>query len=184
MAGRIVLLLSLFFVLSSCAGCSNEVVDWPADYLTAATDTGANTLSFMLNGTPWRAQNINLFYPITISSGFQNDTLTILAFRSRGTDGDGSSSLSINLFDPLIRKSFQVDSPGTQVTYMRGSNNTYILDTTQPRELILSRCDTILGIGGRGIASGTFFFTVTDSNHSEKLIITDGRFDVPFNVIY
>ncbi len=178
----------LFGLLFSTQSCSNEAVDWPADYLTPVTDTGGNTLSFMLNGTPWRAQNINLFYPITISSGFQNDTLSILAFRSRGTSGDGSSSLFLDLFEPLTRKSFSVDSQGIHVAYTRDrslvSSKIYLLDTAEPGQLILSRCDTIPGTGGFGIASGTFFFTLTDSTHSQKLTLTEGRFDVPFTTIH
>jgi len=178
MSGVFILLIGVSASLTSCIVTTNGS---PGDYLTPQTDTGANTLSFLMNGRPWTAHNYNVPWGQNILSVIYKDSLQIDAFGKDPSQIDSNARLSLSMNKALPNSDLAHLAPSA-VEYVKyddlGRWQVFSLDTSLPYSIHIRRLDTTTSTV-LGIASGTFSCTVIDDSQHRR-VISDGRFDVRF----
>ena len=146
--------------------------------LPAATQKGANTLGFKVDGKSW--------VPYYVGVSLQGDTEIEVGYNEI-THGFGINALrrikSVNQafylsVDDLIDTGEYFDQAHLSNIYFSDSNieQIYEVDLNSSGSVIITRLDTI-----NQIVSGTFFFTVENAV-GERLQITDGRFDYNYPI--
>ncbi len=171
----ILLCTIIFFAKCKC----NKDVATPNDGLPPVTQTGANTLGFLLNGQPWipagsnGTPNLSWYYDPTYANG----NLSISAYHINSTTDKqyfiigGGAIKSVGVY-PIgynytigVQFSSLIDS-----CEIRSDSTTYCSGN-----LTITKFDT-----ANSIISGTFYATLYNSSShcGDTLKITDGRFDL------
>ena len=148
--------------------------------LPPATQTGANTLGFLLNGVPWTPagpNNLSLDY----DPGFNNGIVSLVAYRQiQNTD---NSVFALGIIDSLkimsipisilIRTGSLAQASFTDKEFCARIH----FDTSVSRSGILNvtKLDR-----ANGIFSGTFEIKLFNPNCGDTISITNGRFDLKF----
>lgn len=172
------LIVILFFILIA-SKCKKDPVT-NVGSLPPATQTGANTLGFLLNGVPWTPQGYNgtANLSTSVDFGYHKGVFNISAYRII-TAGNSESfaifSDSLNYMTIPITISLVKNSPAG--IYFSNKNCFFFYsDTSVTRtgSLTISKLDKT-----NHIISGTFNATLSQSGCG-TIQITDGRFDMSF----
>jgi hypothetical protein len=161
-------------LLSACEREAPQPAD-PIDLLPPATQTGENTLGFLLDGEPWTPNRL-----------FQGDYRKSdgrfnIHTRNEKYDEDGDpigstfsiGSINTQLFDEGNYQITEYGNLSAGIYFLVGCY--YVSFSDEPGMLDISRLDTL-----ERIISGTFQCRVISEDCSDTLSITGGRFDVSF----
>jgi hypothetical protein len=171
---------SLIFFLCFVA-CKKHKHETPVDQLPPATETGANTFGFLLNGQPWTPKgwngstnNLSLYY----DDSYHGGTLNITTYRLLSQNDKQTFSIAMNSFQNP--GSFYLSKSSIlKVGYDNRIQNCTItpFDTSVYRngKLVITKFDKV-----NQTISGTFDFVVYDSSCGDTLKITSGRFDLKY----
>lgn len=181
---HVLLLLTITSLLA--LGCRRERPNKPRDRdiqgLPPATQTGANTLGFLLNGKPWTPQGNNGTANLSIDfdPGIKNGYVSIAA----------RQFLPSNIAQLIIgiRDSVNFSTPPQQ--YKIGRQHlgaTLFTDTNHCRRMsddVSTYSEGYIKITildhDRGIVAGTFEFKLFTPECGDTIRITEGRFDMRF----
>ncbi len=176
-----IILASLIISLFSFSKCKKDKPD--SNGLPSATQTGANTLGFLLNGQPWTPKGFNgstTNLSISVDEGYKNGTFNITAYKI--INGTNKQYLafgiadSLNFLSPPV--SIEIGKPlfgllfTNSICTYDGFNDTLIYKRGQ---LTLSKFDKI-----NRIISGTFMVTFFKNSCGDTLKVTEGRFDLKY----
>jgi len=148
--------------------------------LPPATQIGANTLGFLLNGVPWVPEGPNNL-SIDYDPGFNNGIVSLVAYRQiQNTD---NSVFALGIIDSLLFMSFPKsilirNGSLAQASFTDKEFCARIhFDTSVFRSGVLNvtRLD-----GTNKIFSGTFEIKLFNPNCGDTIRITNGRFDLNF----
>jgi hypothetical protein len=176
------LLFALIFPFTFIS-CKKHKNDAPVDPLPPASQTGANTLGFLLNGQPWTPKGWNgstINLSVSVDNSYKNGTFNITAYRILSNSVKEYFALGIadSLNFQHIPVKIQIGKPLFGLLY---SNSTCTYDTFNDSmvyktgELVLSKYDKV-----NRIISGTFVATFFKSGCGDTIKITNGRFDMQF----
>ena len=177
MPKRLLLLLPL---LSSCEDATTDLFPaLPPVHLPAATQAGANTFGFLVNGQPWEASNSPTLdgRVLTPTARFAHGELRLAAFRRLEVEGPVSN---------ICLVAAGVTGPG--VYPLAGGEDaarTATLGTTDHQltrasgTLVITRLETA---GPHPLVAGRFELRASsDNSHSNQpaaIQVSEGRFDV------
>jgi hypothetical protein len=176
-------LILLAFITVCLVQCRKPATSNSTDItgLPPATQSGANTLGFLLNGVPWvpTGNNGTANLSIDYDPGINNGIFSIAAYRIF-INGD-TQYFGIGLKDSLnliqIPSSFQIGN-GTNcgVFYSKGNcmYDYFSSDIYRTGNLKISKLDR-----NNRIIAGEFRFTVYKIG-CDSIKITNGRFDIKF----
>ena len=148
--------------------------------LPPATQTGANTLGFLLNGQPWVPEGPNNL-SIDYDPGFNNGIVGIVAYR-KILNQDNSifafgiqDSLNFMTFPKTIavRKKAMAQFSYSDKNYC--DRNHYDTSVFRTGSLTITVLDKT-----KRIFSGTFNITLFNPKCGDTIKITNGRFDMKF----
>ena len=171
------LLIIFFFVI----GCKKHKNDNPVDQLPPATQTGANTLGFLLNGESWTPKghvgitsNLSLYYDESYNGG----TFNITTYRQLSQDNKQTFGIAMDSFQ----------NPAT--FYLNKFSNLKVGFDNRIQSCTITPFDTSIFRSGKlvitkldklnQIISGTFDFILFNGNCGDTLKITNGRFDMKY----
>ena len=171
----------LLIILIPAIGCKKHKHDTPADQLPPATQTGANTLGFLLKGQPWTPKgwsggttNLSLYYDPSYHGGtFNITTYRELSQNDKQTFGiamdsfQNTGSFYLNKFSNL-KVGFDNRIESCTITPFDTSIYRY-------GKLVITKFDKI-----NQIISGNFDFTLFNSACGDTIKIIDGRFDLKY----
>lgn len=179
---RLLIILACFSF--SLLSCKKHFAINPSDNpygLPNATQSGANTLGFLLNGQAWTPKGFNGTSNLSIDFdfGFNNGVFGISAYRiisdsNRLYFGIGIKD-SLNFYSAPC--SFQLTNYGLYRVYFSSNNCAFYStdsNTSVKGTLTLSKLDRI-----HNIIAGTFDATLYKSG-CDTIQITQGRFDMKF----
>lgn len=173
-------------LLTQCSKCKNDPAPAdPAGQLPPATQSGANTFGFLLNGQPWTPSGNDSTpnYRVTYDPNYKGGNLVITVYRNL-SNSKHSQYMSFG--------GVQISRPGTYVFTTSSIFPTPVLyscyyyddsksspcddfsthpGTTTDGQLVITRLDL-----KQGIVSGTFHFTLAQPG-CDTVKITKGRFD-------
>ncbi|MEZ4772921.1 MAG: hypothetical protein R3D00_07050 [Bacteroidia bacterium] len=166
-----------FLFLLLLAACEREAPQPPdpLDLLPPATQTGENTLGFLLDGEPWMPNRI-FQGDYRKSDGRFNIYTRNVQFDGNGNPSGSSfsiGSISVQVYQEGTYKITDRGNLSAVVDFLTGC--TYWSFLEDPGELSLSKMDTI-----NRVMSGTFHFKAISEDCTDTLSITHGRFDVSF----
>ena len=171
---RNIMILAMI-LLAACEREAPQPTD-PIDLLPPATQTGENTLGFLLDGEPWT--------PNRLFQGDyrKSDGAFILACENVTFDDEGKytgSAFSIIYSDSLWSEGqYQLtELPISRGAYLTNSPPCdHFSSNSSPGKLIITHIDTL-----NRIISGNFNFSgAGEDGCTDTLSITHGRFDVSF----
>jgi hypothetical protein len=150
--------------------------------LPPATQTGANTLGFLLNGVPWMPEGSDGTANLSIDfdPGLNNGTIGIVAKRFRNANDKSSFGIgiidSLNLLPlPLTRTLFRTSIFRAGFSKFDSCVLFSHYDSVwSSGELTISKLDRV-----QRIVSGKFEFVLFDRG-CDSVKITNGRFDMKF----
>lgn len=163
---KLFLLLTIITTFSCCNKNDDDQPTNPIDQLPPATQTGAGTFGFLVNGEPANVTNTSQQTAIYQGNGVQF----------------GAGGIGIVVLDPLeIGVNYQFMDVGqgqARARYFIDPNPQlgchYVYNDTYQGSVRFTKIDTV-----NFIISGTFeFSTVTDD--CENINITNGRFDLQY----
>ncbi|MCO6461208.1 MAG: hypothetical protein J5I59_07385 [Saprospiraceae bacterium] len=186
MKAHFLFLILLLFITTSCG--KDDISKRCCSCERPATQQGANTMSFKINGEQWSNCNVT-------NDGSLNDFRTVMVNMPYGDNSrldvqgrrnfEGSNYELLNILIDYPKVEIITNSPQKQsffTFYARGSsdfgNSIYANDTTKPYHLNITKVDW-----NKRIISGEFeceMEEVFTSTPGENLLITQGRFDVSF----
>ncbi|MEZ4772901.1 MAG: hypothetical protein R3D00_06950 [Bacteroidia bacterium] len=171
---KVIFLFFPFLFLTACEREAPQPPD-PLDLLPPATQTGENTLGFLLDGEPW--------LPNRIFQGDyrKSDGRFNIQTRNEKYDENGNpigSTFSIGSINTslLNEGDYQITEYGNLsagIYFLVGCY--YVSFSDEPGLLDITRLDTFVRI-----ISGTFHCKVISEDCTDTLNITHGRFDVSF----
>lgn len=178
------LFIHLFFlsiIFFSIASCKKHKSDNPIDQLPPATQTGANTLGFLLNGVPWTPKgwsggttNLSLYF----DPSYRGGTFNIATYRLLSQDNKQSFAIALDSFQ-IAGDFYLSENSNLKVVFIDRIKSCTIdaFDTSVYRDgkLIITKLDR-----QNQIISGTFDFTLYSSSCGDTIKITNGRFDMKF----
>jgi len=177
-------LLAIITMVNSCSSCKKDTVD--SNGLPAATQTGANTFGFMLNGQPWKPQGmigISPNYTINVDEGYFNGIFNITAYKILNNNSNTEQSIGLGLSDSLR---FLKNTPANFNLYNHSLfdisfiNNNGCIYTQSDSTITRSGLLTITKFDNLNrIIAGTFN-AVLIKRGCDTIKITDGRFDMKF----
>jgi hypothetical protein len=175
----IFILLLIFF--ASC--CKKERIDLPDNNnipgLPPATQSGANTLGFLLNGKPWTPEGNNSL-TIDFDSGIDDGVMGIVAYR---TVNSTSQNFGFGIRDsmnfvnsPYVLSLsqnglFRIGVYSSATCFLRSTDN----GTYRNGMLKITALDRT-----RRIVAGSFEATLFNPFCGDTIKITNGRFDLKF----
>lgn len=147
--------------------------------LPSATQSGANTLGFLLNGQLWipQGQRVTANLSIDYDKGYKNGIFSIVAYNFIPTN---SEQFIIGLTDSLNFQQFpKTFSLGTNTLFSISYNTpcdyfNQLPDVTSSGTMTVTKLDTL-----KRIISGTFDATLYKVG-CDTIRITEGRFDMSF----
>jgi hypothetical protein len=175
---KLVPLFSVLALIILCAysGCS-VLSPTPKETLPPATQTGANTFGFLLNGQVWLPKGYNGTSNLDLSydPAFMGGTFNLSAYRYYGNSSKDEQYVTIYLDSLSKEGTYNLYESPNKGTYFSDHNKcTYFSDTTvnyKKGNIIITKLDL-----QKGIVSGTFQFTLFKSG-CDSIKITQGRFD-------
>ena len=176
MRKTLLLPLSVAFLLlfTTCRKNKTDQNDLPP-----ATQTGKNTLGFMLNGEPWKPQGVrgtgNL--SIDFDFGFKQGIFGIVAYNFIPTN---SEQLTIGVRDSL-------NFMNAPFTITLNKNSLYVISFSKDCEYFSTLTDvessgtlTVSKLDKTNRIIAATFNATLSKNGCETIKITDGRFDMKF----
>ena len=172
------IILSIILLNPGCH-CKKES-DAPG--LPPATQTGANTLGFYLNGEAWVPKGFNGRPNLTwyYDPGYADGNLNISAYRflseaNRQYFGLGGGGVTGTGTYKIVTLKSGDSKVGISFVRLIDSCEIDAYDTTIYRigEMTITKFDT-----SNGIISGTFWATIYSPSCKDTLKITNGRFDL------
>jgi hypothetical protein len=171
------LLIIALLTTLSCSSCKKETPN--PDSLPPTTQTGANTLGFLLNGQPWKPQGFtggssNL--SLDIDFGFNNGIFNIASYKL-----SDNSTFTIGISDSL-------NFLAIPSTLFIGKNSLLGISFTKDTCEYFTKRSGTTGSGSLTITkldktariiSGTFYATLAKQG-CDTIKITDGRFDMKY----
>jgi hypothetical protein len=161
--------IAILFIANSCH----------KDPLPKPTQKGLNTFGCRVNGEVWipdgRKGAIPTIEPITVIGGFSksgNNTLDIRLF----TIKSNGQILQLSLANAIIGDNYFSQTLPGQINYAEFYDGNFVpfqTSSVNTGKVTITRADTI-----NKVFSGTFEFTA--GRGKEKVVVTDGRFDVKF----
>jgi hypothetical protein len=146
----------------------------PEPELPPATQIGANTIGFKVNGKVWVPKDEGEYPPNTANNpllaGFTNYKSFIIDADRMNIEGEKDSFLFIEF--PNFNETRNPDI--ISIVYRQTSIGSWSASNKYPYKFEITKLDTI-----NKICSGTFYFTGVDRNGS-TVEITEGRFDVKY----
>jgi len=179
----IIYLLAIITMVNSCSSCKKDTLD--SNGLPAATQTGANTFGFLLNGQPWTPQGNNgtANLSIDVDFGFNNGIFTISSYKIVNNNSNSKQTFGVGISDSLnfitsYPKTFTITKNGVlgfSFLQRNGCSFDYF-DTTITRtgSLTITKLDKT-----NRIIAGTFNAILSQQN-CDTVKITEGRFDMKF----
>jgi hypothetical protein len=176
------MVVATLFFLASCKKEKNQnTTDIPG--LPPVTETGANTLGFLLNGVPWvpAGNNGTANLSIDFDPGFNNGIVNIAAYSAKNLQisqlvlfiKDSLNSLSVFPFSYKIGKAFL----GGVIFTDTNSCERHSEDST-------NYCSGVIRISKldwtNNIITGVFECKLFNPNCGDTIKITNGRFDMKF----
>lgn len=166
---------TLLLLLAACNREAPQPTD-PLDLLPPATQTGENTLGFLLNGEPWT--------PNRLFQGDYRKSDGRFGFSARNVQFDengnhsgshfGIGSISVPIYNEGNYTLSDYGNISGVIVFFKDCSE-YWSSAEVPGQLRISKLDTV-----NRIISGTFHFRAINSDCQDTLIITHGRFDVSF----
>ena len=162
--------------------CKKHKPETPVEQLPPVTQSGKNTLGFLLNGQPWTpaGNNGRANLSIYVDINYKKGTFNITAYRI--LSNANRESVGFGIADSLIFQSipetlklgkhslFGLSLITNQCTYDFFDSSTY-----RSGQLTLSKFDKT-----NQIISGTFDVVLYKSGCGDTLKITEGRFDMKY----
>ena len=175
--------LSITVILISVCGNSCKKHHSDNNGLPPATQTGANTLGFLLNGQVWMPKGFNgstTNLSVSVDEGYKNGTFNITAYRI--LSDSNRQYMALGIADSLNFQPIPVTLRiGKQslfgLSFITNKCTYDFFDTSIYRDgqLILSKFDK-----ANQIISGTFNVILFKSDCGDTVKITNGRFDMHF----
>jgi len=169
---KIVLLITLFVLLSSCdknddKNCSG------VDCLPPATQTGAGTFGCLVNGVPFidKSGSYNCFYQLVDGEYY----FSISAKFYGQIKGMGLGSQNIELLQGETYELLSVGASNFSADIFIDAYNNFETSSVNTGNILITKLDL-----AADIISATFEFTVTDPMSGKVYKITEGRFDIHF----
>ncbi len=171
---KILLGLLIAYALNGCSLLGETEPDLPP-----ATQTGANTIGFKVNGKNWVPRNDKKYLPNTpnnidktgVFSIFYEDLVTFAVSGKRvEVKGEKDSFFRIDIYGFYTPKNYY----SVAMSYRETGGGWWSATKNKPCKLEITKLDTV-----NYICSGTFSFTGVDKSGS-TVEITDGRFDVKY----
>ena len=165
--------------LIGCSSCKKNTVD--SNGLPAATQTGANTFGFLLNGQPWTPQGNNGTANLShdVDFGYKNGIFNIAAYRI--VTNANRQDISIGVSDSLNFMNIPITLQLTQKSlfgiYFSNNNCDFFSTDSIVYDqgfLTITKLDRI-----NRIISGNFNVTLFQKG-CDTVKISDGRFDMKF----
>jgi hypothetical protein len=172
----------ILLLLGGCLTALSVACKQPVDYLPPATQTGQNTLGFLIDGKPYIPQGSSSLFvknnPVSGGLISRGSYLGIDFYTYSSTDNNGSITVHLDDYklgeNPVSngdvskgnligRKYYAYYGRGKQYFYSSSSNRGWVN---------LTKADP-----GSGIVAGTFEFVLADTT-GKTVTITDGRFDL------
>ncbi len=163
------------------AACEKNKPDTDNPYgLPNATQSGKNTLGFLLNGEPWTPKGFNGTgnLSIDLDFGYNNGIFNIVGYR---TINSTTEQFTIGISDSLnlitVPHTFTIFSNSVfGVSYTKNPCDYFSKESTTTAQgtLKITKLDQT-----NRIISGTFNATLS-KNSCETILITDGRFDMKY----
>ena len=177
---RLLSLFSSLFFITSCKKNNNHPTD--KNGLPAATQTGAHTLGFLLNGEPWVPAGNNGSPRLTDNYDplYNKGVIGVSGYRILSSTDEQYFGMGVSDSMNFIKvpKTFLLTHNSLfNARYVTsGIYDLYSTDDTTycSGSLTLTKFDT-----ASHIMAGTFTITMA-SPHTDTIRITDGRFDVLF----
>ncbi|SEA48996.1 DUF6252 family protein [Bizionia paragorgiae] len=166
---KLLLLLTVSLTLSCCNKNDDDQPTNPIDQLPPATQTGANTFGFLVNGEPINVTNTSQQTAI-----YQGGVLQI----GGGIDNSDMDIRVIIRASEVITQNTSynlTNTPTNQSLYINNGNGCYYdYPSTLNGIITISNFDQT-----NFIISGTFDFS-TATNSCDDISITNGRFDLQY----
>ena len=174
-------ILFLFISLTANECKKHKDTGNPVDQLPPATQTGANTLGFLLNGEPWTPKgwsgsttNLSIYYDESYNGG----TFNITTYRQLSQDDKQTFAIAMDSFQ----------NPAT--FYLNKFSNLKVGFDNRIQSCTITPFDTSIFRNGKlvitkldklnQIISGTFDFILFNRTCGDTIKITKGRFDMKF----
>lgn len=174
--------LLLFVILTMGFQCRKHpkpvVTDIPG--LPPATQTGANTLGFLLNGQPWTPEGPNNL-SIDYDPGFNNGIVGIIAYRKILSQDNSifsfgiQDSLNFMTFPKTIAVRLKAMAQFSYSDKNYCDRNQYDTNVLRSGLLTINVLDKT-----KRIFAGTFSITLFNPSCGDTIKITNGRFDMKF----
>ena len=170
---RNIMILAMI-LLAACEREAPQPTD-PLDLLPPATQTGENTLGFLLDGEPWTPNR--LFQgDYRKSDGRFGITCEYADFDDDGNNIGYSFSIGSVSVPVFSSELYQITNRGNlSSSLVKFRHCWYWSSSTFPGTLHITRLDTI-----ERVMSGTFEVMLIGEDCIDTLSITHGRFDVSF----
>lgn len=173
-------LLLLLIATTFCfARCVKEPVG--NNGLPPATQTGANTLGFLLNGQPWTPKgfngsaNLSLYY----DPSFRGGVFNISAYKIQNNNSNAMENIIIASDSIQTIGEINFGKKNFTVIYQDFSNSSCRMDTRDSAVIVTGSC-TITKLNKLNqIFSGKFEFTFKKAGCPD-VQITQGRFDLKY----
>ena len=178
----------LFAICTFCALLSAcRKTDPPADPLPPATQEGANTFGCYINGEPWVAEIV--WYVLdpslrNIDSRYDEPGVGLydvysFSLSARKVDSFLYEYVTLGMAPVYNAGRFDLNQISYSNIEFTLDNPTRIfkIDSSLVQTLQITKLDT-----EQNICAGTFSFTLTTNDKSDTIHITDGRFDVRYQV--
>ena len=170
---NLLILLFATLTLSSCEKDDNPETTNPVSQLPAATQVGANTFGCLLDGEPFKPDNLsnstNCFYQLvdgeyffTVRASYKNSNSTSTTLALKTEKKDINQGFTYDLLNPDPNQAYGLFSYG--FVYYTSEMHTGKLTITKLTNQIVS---------------GTFYFDIMDNNGVLHQI-REGRFDFKY----
>lgn len=157
----------------------------PIDQLPAATQTGANTFGFLINGQAF-TPTTKIIYNYIFNYVYNPSSGLSIEATNDNRDADYLGHIYISLLIPNLIEGRTytltdynvVGKGGVKYLDISGPGNVqgnYETTSQAGGSITITKCDLV-----KKIISGTFSFSATDMKSLKTINVTDGRFDLTF----
>ncbi|WP_293297809.1 DUF6252 family protein [Pedobacter sp. UBA4863] len=169
------MLLALCFLLITGMKCKKDSQNPSKEQLPAATQTGANTFGFLLNGEVWLPKGGLLDQKLDLSydPSYKRGTFNIIA--KRYFDDGSFQSISISSFDISAIGTYPIAADKVTIYFNNTVSCSYHWNessSSQNGTLVITKLDLT-----NKFISGTFEFKL-EKNGCPTINATQGRFDM------
>ena len=175
------MLAILIFTVLCFSECKKHKPETPVEQLPPVTQSGKNTLGFLLNGQPWTPKgwsggttNLSVYYDQT----FRGGTFNITTYRQISQDDKQTFGIAMDSLQKIgtynsenisnLKFAFIDAIKNCQIDYFDAS-------IFRKSKLIITKLDKT-----NQIISGTFDVVLYKTGCGDTLKITEGRFDMKY----